>query len=114
MCGRDHRVQPVSAEDQQGLTEWLAAVRRRLTDATILLFGSRARGDAREDSDFDLCIVSAAFAGLKPWERSLLAVELWDLPYAVDVVGYTPEEWKRLASWTFPARIREEGIVLAA
>jgi predicted nucleotidyltransferase len=24
---------------------------------TIILFGSRARGDAREDSDFDICVL---------------------------------------------------------
>ncbi|MDA3849712.1 MAG: nucleotidyltransferase domain-containing protein [Spirochaetaceae bacterium] len=39
------------------LTEAADKIRSQYKDARILLFGSHARNDARENSDIDLCIV---------------------------------------------------------
>lgn len=41
----------------------------------LVLFGSRARGDAREDSDWDLAVVSDHFTGLNPIQRGLRVVD---------------------------------------
>jgi len=38
----------------------IAVVVERIDPERIILFGSRARGDARQDSDYDLLIVEAA------------------------------------------------------
>jgi len=58
----------------------------------IVLFGSRARGDAAPDSDFDLLVVV-------PGDRSLnaraaeLRLALWGLPGAFDLVVLAPSEF---------------------
>lgn len=43
--------------DDEILAEAIRRIRERFNPRKILLFGSRARGDAREDSDFDLLVV---------------------------------------------------------
>ena len=47
----------LSAEDKVILDEFSRRVRERFPDARIWAFGSRARGNASWDSDFDTCIV---------------------------------------------------------
>ena len=47
----------LSAEDKAFLREVAAKIRAVEPEAEILLYGSRARGDAREDSDWDLFVV---------------------------------------------------------
>lgn len=47
----------ISTNDRRILNEFTARVRERFPDAGIWAFGSRARGNASWDSDFDICIV---------------------------------------------------------
>ena len=49
----------LSAEQKRALDEFCARVRARFEERVrdIALFGSRARDDAREDSDIDVCVV---------------------------------------------------------
>ncbi len=61
----------------------------------IILFGSRARGDARPNSDFDVLVIKESS---EPGYRrdAPLYVALAGLPVEVDVLVYTPEE---VAEW---------------
>ena len=47
----------MSKQDQRIFDEFAARVRRRFPDARIWAFGSRVRGNASWDSDFDICVV---------------------------------------------------------
>ena len=75
----------------------------------IVMFGSRARGEADEHSDFDLLVVGES---KEPRYRraaplySLLA----DLPVEVEVVVYTPEEvreWSKVPQAFVTTALRE-------
>ena len=77
----------------------LAEIVRRLVDAVdpdrIVLFGSRARGDCRADSDLDLLIVKDS---AEPCHRRVVPAyrALRGLGVPKDIVWYTPQE---LADW---------------
>ena len=79
----------------------------------IILFGSRARGDHRVDSDYDLLVI-------KPSSRPRYARAgrlygaLAHLPVEVDILVYTPEEvydWSEVPQ-AFVTTAMREGVVL--
>jgi predicted nucleotidyltransferase len=72
-------------------------LRHELPIHRIVLFGSRARGEAHADSDIDLIVVSASFRGMSAGQRMYHVRGAWDLPVAVDFLCYTPEEFDDLA-----------------
>lgn len=47
----------MSKEDRRILDDFTQRIRRRFSNARVWAFGSRARGNADWDSDFDICIV---------------------------------------------------------
>ena len=65
--------------------EIVSRIRRRMNPERIILFGSRAKGEERPNSDFDILIIEASN---KPrFKRSApIYVELADLPAEVDAV----------------------------
>jgi len=77
------------------------AIRRHIPDARIILFGSRARGDALKESDIDLIVVSKAFEGVGFTDRATYILKiLWREgalpPVDVDLLCYTPEEFEEM------------------
>jgi len=92
----------------------------RLVDALhperIYLFGSRARGDAGPDSDYDLLAVVPE-SDLAPHRRDVLAFRaLCGVGAAKDVVVYTRAEFEsrsRVAS-SLPATVLREGRLVYA
>jgi uncharacterized protein len=75
----------------------LADIIRRIVETAhpdkIIIFGSRARGDARPDSDFDMLVIKKSE---EPGYRrdAALYLTLAGLNVPVDVLTYTPEEIK--------------------
>ena len=79
------------------LDDIVGRIVERFAPEKIVLFGSQARGDAREDSDVDLLVVAETDLPLReryPLMRGLLA----DFPAAFDVFWKTPEEYRRWRS----------------
>lgn len=84
-------------------------------DAEVVLFGSRARGEARPDSDLDLLVIEPDF-GRRGEEYGRLRRELRGLDVAIDLVVYRKREadkWSGVPG-TFLHRALGEGRVLAA
>lgn len=98
----------------------LACIVERLVEAyqpeRIYLFGSKARGDHGEDSDFDLMVVVPDEAP-EERQRSRLAYErLWGTGTAADVLVWTRERFEsrtRLRA-SLPGTILREGRLLYA
>jgi predicted nucleotidyltransferase len=66
--------------------------------ARVYLFGSRARGTNRPDSDYDLVAVAGAFGEQPKLRRALDRRELWleagGWRKSLDLHCYTPEEFR--------------------
>lgn len=60
----------------------------------IVFFGSRAKGNFHNDSDFDLIVVSKKFENLRQGNRVLLGYRLWKNDFALELLCYTPEEFE--------------------
>jgi len=61
----------------------------------MLLFGSRARGDYKLNSDVDLIIISKDFQTIPFRQRPNDFLDAWFLPIDFEVLCYTPEEFLR-------------------
>ena len=67
---------------------------RVITIEKVILFGSRARGDALKESDWDIIVVSNTFEGMHFIKRMEMLYELWESNKAIDILPYTPEEFE--------------------
>ncbi|HII39553.1 TPA: nucleotidyltransferase domain-containing protein [Candidatus Micrarchaeota archaeon] len=61
----------------------------------VVLFGSRARGNFFDDSDYDFIVVSKAFDNVPELDRYALARKQWQTHAPVDILCYAPKEAKR-------------------
>lgn len=95
----------MDSTENEEVSSFIKSVKRTFAPARILLFGSRARGDAWKQSDYDFIIVSPRFEGVHWLERISRIVQLWSLPSDIDVLPYTPKE--------FQEKVRESRFVRA-
>lgn len=84
-------------------------------DAKVILFGSRARGDARKDSDWDILILVDK-PRLLPDDYDRISyplVELgWTLNECISPVMYTLKDWVKYSFSPFYHNVKKEGIEL--
>lgn len=94
---------------------------RRLVDffqpERIYLFGSRARGDAREDSDYDVLVVveNGQESGFRAAQKAYTL--LWGLDVSLEVLVITVSEFDRdleVISSVPSTTLREGSILYAA
>ncbi len=61
----------------------------------VILYGSFARGDYREDSDIDLLVISQDFEGKDYWERiDILSEAIYEIFEPIEAVAMTPNEFE--------------------
>jgi predicted nucleotidyltransferase len=81
----------------------------------VTLFGSRARGDARKDSDWDLLVLIEKDE-LSSDERSDYIYPLfslgWELNIEINPIIYTTKSWKEQSITPFYKNVVNEGIVI--
>ena len=84
-------------------------------DAKAILFGSRARNDAREDSDWDILILIDKDK-VRNEDFDTVAyplVELgWTIGEMINPILYTFSEWNKRSFTIFHKNVEEEGIAI--
>jgi len=73
----------MNANDRSVLTDFATTLRRSLPKALLWAFGSRARGDASDESDLDICVVVET---LDRATRDLIRQVAWEVGFNHDVV----------------------------
>lgn len=86
---------------------------KEFPDATIYLFGSRARGDNRLTSDFDFLVISPCFEGITMPRRLERVYQHWNGKYHADIIPYTPQELKeRSARLTIAGKAMQDAVIV--
>lgn len=76
------------------LRELTARIVARRPDATVILFGSRARGDAQTESDVDLLVITDT--DQNPLQvAGEIYLEVGDRDFGLDLVVMTPARFER-------------------
>lgn len=73
----------MTERDLQVVQEFAARVRAHYSDARVIVFGSRARGDADQDSDLDICVVVPRL-DTPTWEE--ISDIAWDVGFLHEVL----------------------------
>ena len=83
--------------------------------ATVILFGSRARGDAREDSDWDVLILldkdHITSQDIDDYSYPLRELG-WDYNQCINTILYTKRDWDSSIISSFRENVTEDGIRL--
>lgn len=83
--------------------------------AKVILFGSQARGDAQEDSDWDILILLDK-EKLEEIDHDRYAYPLFELGWKIDVqihpIMYTLEDWLKRKFSLFYKNVEQDGVVL--
>jgi uncharacterized protein len=109
------RLQPARVElvDESLLQAILRTIVDRCHPRRVILFGSRARGDARTDSDVDL-LVEMETGDPMPERRRKIRELFRGRRWGLDVVVYTPAEMaeRRRSLASIVGEIEREGRLL--
>ncbi len=83
--------------------------------ARVILYGSRARGDDRPGSDWDILIILDK-KKVEPGDFDIIAYPLYELGWQLDehfsVKLYTEAEWQRRIFTPFYKNVEKDGIVI--
>jgi predicted nucleotidyltransferase len=108
---------PSLASQRETLARCLEAMNRAAPLRRVYLFGSHARGEARPDSDVDLCLVAE---GAERQQDALARLgnaiwEVWPRP-PFTLIPITPQRLaeKQAAGDHFFQTVLNEGVLLAA
>lgn len=83
--------------------------------AKVILFGSQARGDAHEDSDWDVLVLVDKNRVL-PSDHDLYSYPFWELGWKIDAMIhptiYTVKDWNNNTNPVFRENVERDGIVV--
>jgi len=98
----------------KALADFKERLSKKIKVQKMILFGSYARGEPKEDSDVDLLIVSPDFKKTRFIKRSLGFYKLWSLDLPVDYICFSPEEFeKQKKRISIVSTALEEGVEIA-
>jgi predicted nucleotidyltransferase len=113
---RQSETQQNSAPPPHFLAQIKAIVREVVADADVLLYGSRARGTAHDDSDWDILVTTheEVTASLKRAIRHRLYQLEWDTGQVISTMVYSRDGWNHTPGGETPfrRRVRRDAILL--
>jgi predicted nucleotidyltransferase len=105
-----------SAADTTLLQRCKKAVTDVVGDAEVILYGSRARGDAQEDSDYDILVIVDGPVNMALEERILSKVYPLELDTGamLTLIVYNRQQWDSALyrAMPFHKNVDREGVVV--
>jgi len=105
---------PVNA-DVDLLKKCKQAIRQVVPDADVILYGSRARGDATEYSDYDILVLTGGSADIPVHKKMIESISPLELDGAVLTLAiYNKRQWDTplYRAMPFHENIDRDGVVL--
>lgn len=91
----------------KALMPLLQKIEKKFKPEKIILFGSRARSDYLEESDYDLLVIASEFKKTNFHDRAVSIYHLKrNIPASIDIICLTPKE--------FAKKLKEHGIIREA
>ena len=89
-------------------------IKLNINPQKIIIFGSYANGNPREDSDIDIAVISEDFKNLNLRERlEILGLAAGRVFEPIEAIGYTIEEVKNVNPVSILSEILTSGITIA-
>ena len=106
----------ISRRDREALIKLKEIVRRTIPTATVLLYGSVARGSQDEESDYDVLILTDLPLSTK--EEDAVTDDVYDLELeqgiVISTLFYAKDFWAAPLAQVMPfhQRVQEDGVVI--
>lgn len=97
--------------DDEALKSFKRRVKERYPDSTVYLFGSRARDDHMESSDYDILVIADSFTNQNPVRRREDLYAYWDGDHHADIIAYTEAEFAERSKKITVAREAQQDMV---
>jgi predicted nucleotidyltransferase len=92
------------------MEDFLGRLKAAIRVDAVILFGSYAKGEAREWSDIDLAVVSPDFEGRSQWDRQeIIAKSTVGRAYRIAPIGFASSEYRNSANHAFLREIIRTG-----
>ena len=79
----------------------------------LVLFGSYQYGKPREDSDFDIAVISEDFEKMNFWDKlKLFAKTTLTIDSRLELIGFSKKEYLKPESASFLAFIKKKGKIV--
>lgn len=79
------------------LCSYVDELKKKIKLEKVILYGSRARGDALKNSDIDLIIISDDFERFSFLERLEFLELQWKYSIPIEAIGYTAKEYEEMS-----------------
>lgn len=97
----------------KAIEEFIRLLEKGLRIEAIVLFGSHARGNATEDSDIDLAVISPDFEDVPLARRQLMLADLSvHRPWDISPIGYPSSQYHNPEPQSFLREIIRTGRVV--